>query len=527
MKRLALVTLLCISLFSSAQSIKGKVVDNLGNIAFADIVLKDNSGKIIAGTNSNDEGVFLLKSPKGEYTVVISFLGYTNWTKQISVTNTTIDLGIITLVEDIENLEEVVIQSKRRVIEQKVDRLIFDVEKSVVAEGGNGVDILNVAPRVQIQNGVLEILGKGPSRVLINGRLSPLEGEELTTFLEGLNANDIKTIEVITTPPAKFEAAGRGGLINIILKRSKLNSWNNTSRVVYNQNEYNFGSLRNNFSYNKNKLSLVASINATKGHFRHTEDLQIQYPQNFWDIAIESKERNENYSGRFQLDYQASEKTTLGMQYLGNITKPGGFTTVTSTVFDENNQLDRWIDNKGDNNIDRRNNAINFHAETKLDTLGRSIAIDADYFNYNSKNNRDFTTEVFGSNSDSMGITSAALNISDQNIENYSSKVDVNYPINKVNLSFGGKASFTNTKSDILFFDTLSGDQVLDPSRSNNFEYQENNLAAYVSAATNLTAKLELKLGVRLESTSTKGISEQANQEIDNKFTKLFPTVYA
>ncbi|WP_075340475.1 TonB-dependent receptor domain-containing protein [Tenacibaculum agarivorans] len=527
MKRLALVTLLCISLFSHAQSIKGKVVDNLGNIAFADIILKDNSGKIIAGTNSNDEGVFLLKSPKGEYTVVISFLGYTNWTKQISVTNTTIDLGIITLVEDTENLEEVVIQSKRRVIQQKVDRLIFDVEKSVVAEGGNGVDILNVAPRVQIQNGVLEILGKGPSRVLINGRLSPLEGEELTAFLEGLNANDIKTIEVITTPPAKFEAAGRGGLINIILKRSKLNSWNNTSRVVYNQNEYNFGSLRNNFSYNKNKLSLVASINATKGHFRHTEDLQIQYPQNFWDIAIESKERNENYSGRFQLDYQASEKTTLGMQYLGNITKPGGFTTVTSTVFDENNQLDRWIDNKGDNNIDRRNNAINFHAETKLDTLGRSIAIDADYFNYNSKNNRDFTTEVFGSNGDSMGITSAALNISDQDIENYSSKVDVNYPINKVNLSFGGKVSFTNTKSDILFFDTLSGDQVLDPSRSNNFEYQENNLAAYVSAATSLTAKLELKLGVRLENTNTKGISEQANQEIENEFTKLFPTVYA
>ncbi|WP_299618510.1 TonB-dependent receptor [uncultured Tenacibaculum sp.] len=525
MKRLALVTFLIFSLFINGQEVKGKVVDTIGEIAFANIFLKDNSGKIVTGTNSNEKGNFTLKTPKGKYTIVVSFLGYKDWKKQIEIINI-VDLGEIKLIENAENLDEVVIQSKRRVIQQKVDRLIFDVEKSVVAEGGNGVDILNVAPRVQIQNGVLEILGKGPSRVLINGRLSPLEGEELTTFLEGLNANDIKNIEVITTPPAKFEAAGRGGLINIILKKSKLNSWNNLSTVVYNQNEFNFGSIRNNFSYNKNNISLVASVNATKGHFKHTEDLQIQYPQNFWDIDIQSKERNENYSGRFQVDYQASEKTTLGLQYLGNISKPGGFTTVTSTVFDQNNQLDRWIENKGDNKIDRRNNAINFHAETKLDTLGRSISIDADYFNYNAKNNRDFTTEVFGNDGNSMGITSAALNISDQTIENYSSKIDVNYPINKVNLSFGGKTSFTNTKSNILFFDTLSGNSILDPSRSNNFEYEENNLAAYVSAGTNLTKKLELKVGVRLESTNTKGISEQTNQEIENEFTKLFPTVY-
>ena len=525
MKRLALVTLLFLSVLVYAQQVKGKVVDALGNIAFADVVLKDTTGKVIAGTNSNDDGIFSLKSPKGNYEITISFLGYKDWKKQISITNT-IDLGTITLLEDSENLEEVVIKSKTRVIQQKVDRLVFDVEKSVVAEGGNGIDILNVAPRVQVQNGTLEILGKGPSRVLINGRLSPLEGEELTAFLQGLNANDIKTIEVITNPPAKYEASGRGGLINIILKKSKQNSWNNTVRAVYNQNRYNFGSFRNNFSYNKNNLSVVASINATKGHYRHTEDLQIQYPQNFWDIAIESKERTDNFSGRFQLDYQVSNHTSLGIQYLGNARKPGGFTTVTSTIFDENKQLDRFIENKGDNSINRKNNTLNFHAETKLDSLGRSISVDADYFNYNSKNDRDFTTEVFDNSGNSMGISSAALNISDQDIQNYSSKIDVNYPINKVQLSFGGKASFTTTKSNILFFDTLSGNPVLDPTRSNNFEYQEDNLAAYISASTNLNSKLELKLGLRLENTNTKGISEQTNQEIENEFTKLFPTLY-
>lgn len=525
MKRLALVILLLLTSINYAQQVQGKVVDRLGNIAFADIILKENSGKIIGGTNSNDDGIFTLKSPKGNYEIVISFLGYKSWKKQISVKGN-IDLGVITLQENSENLDEVVIKSKRRIIEQKVDRLVFNVEQNIVAEGGNGIDILNVAPRVQIQNGVLEILGKGPSRVLINGRLSPLEGEELTAFLEGLNANDIKTIEVITNPPAKHEASGRGGLIHIILKKPKQNSWNNTATVIHNQNKYNFGTLRNNFSYNKSKLSLVANINVTKGHYKHTEDLQIQYPQSFWDIVIESKDRNDNYSGRFQLDYQVSENTSLGIQYLGNGRKPGGFTTVTSTVFDANNQLNRWINNIGDNKINSKNNALNFHATTKLDSLGRSISLDVDYFHYNSKNNRDFITEVFNNSGNSMGVTSAALNISDQNIENYSTKIDVNYPIHNIQFAFGGKASFTTTKSDILFFDTLLGNPVLDTSRSNNFEYQEDNFAGYVSANTNLNSKLELKLGLRLEHTNTKGISEQTNQEITNEFTKLFPTVY-
>ncbi|CAM1341659.1 TonB-dependent receptor domain-containing protein [Tenacibaculum amylolyticum] len=525
MKRLVVLIGMLSSFSFFSQTIKGTVKDNFGTIAFADIILKDTSNAIITGTTSNDDGTFSLEVKKGKYVVIVSFLGYENWTKQVLVENT-IDLGSIILKENIQNLDEVVITATKRSIERKVDRLVFNVEKSVVAEGGSGIDLLKIAPRVQIQNGTVEILGKGVSRVLINGRLSPLEGEELTTFLEGLNGSDIKSIEVITNPPAKYEAAGSGGLINIVLKKAVANSWNNTSRVVYNQNTYNFGSFRNNFSYNKNKVAIVASVNATKGHHLHTEDLQIQYPVNFWDIDIESKERDDNYSGRFQLDYQVSEKTNLGFQYLGNLRKPGGFTTVTSNVFDGNNQLDRWIENKGDNKIETRNNAINIHLDTKLDSLGRAISIDADYFQYNSNNDRDFTTEVFDNSGTSLGISSAALNISDQNIENFSSKIDVTYPVDNVQLSFGTKASFTITESSILFFNTLSGTQILDYTRSNNFMYKENNFAGYVSASSQLSEKLQIKLGARVESTITEGVSREMAQTNTNNYTKLFPTIY-
>ncbi len=524
MKRLTVVTFLFFSFLSFGQTIKGKVTDAVGDIGFADIVIRDNSNTIITGTSSDDNGNFEIKVAKGTYKIVVSFLGYTDWEKQIKV-DKNLDLGIIKLEEDSQSLEEVIVQSKRRVIQQKVDRLVFDVEKSVVSEVGNGADILKLAPRVQVQNGAIEILGKGASRVLINGRLSPMEGEELVSFLESLNGNDIKSIEVITNPPAKYEAAG-GGLINIILKKAKLNSWHNTSSLVYNQNKFNFATLRNNFSYNKNKFSLVSSLSATKGNLNNIEDLKINYPNSFWDIDIEYKDRRDSYSGRLQMDYKISDNVNIGAQYLGNLNQPGGISSVVSNVFDLSGNLDRVIKNTGENTVNTRNHNVNFYAETKLDTLGRSISFNADYFTYKSDNDRDFITEAFDNSGNSMGITSGGLNMTDQKIENFSSKIDVNYPIDKVQLSFGAKTSNTKINSGVQFFNTLSGSPVLDTTNSNDFMYEENNIAGYVSSNFNISEKTKVQLGVRVENTNTLGVSVQTNESNRNNFTQVFPTAY-
>ncbi|CAL2081618.1 outer membrane beta-barrel protein [Tenacibaculum sp. 190524A02b] len=525
MRRLILIFLALISTHMVSQTITGIVKDTIGSVAFADVILKDTSNNIITGTTTNDNGKFNIKAQKGTYTIQISFLGYQNWSKKVTI-DSDLNLGVINLKEDAEALEEVVVKTKKRVIQRKVDRLVFNVEKSIVAEGGNGIDILKIAPRVQVQNGTVEILGKGASRLLINGRLSPLEGDELTAFLENLNSNDIKSIEVITNPPAKYEASSSGGLINIILKKGLKNSWKNAITLTHNQNKYHFNSLRNSFTYNKNNISLAMSMNATKGFHNHIEGLVINYPENLWDINVQSKERNVNYSGRFLLDYTISDKTTIGVQYLGSKSNPGGFSTVTSTVFNTNKNVDKTIENKGDNNINTKNNAINFHAITAIDSLGKSISFDVDYFQYNSKNNRDFITENFSANNNSLGVVADVLNTSNQNIENLSAKADVELPFNKVKLLFGGKASFTTTNSEVLFFNRLSGVPILETNKSNNFKYTENNIATYVSANTNLTGKVKMKIGMRMENVTTKGTNEGMSEENENRYTKLFPTVF-
>ncbi|WP_298762713.1 TonB-dependent receptor [uncultured Polaribacter sp.] len=521
--KLLIILLFSTSLFS--QTITGKVTDKINVIPFANAILKDANNKTIAGTTTTDEGSFALNAKSGNYTLEISYLGYKTFSKTI-ILSKNINLGTIFLEENAQALKEIVVKTEKRIIERKIDRLVFNVEKSIAATGGNGVDVLRVTPGVQLQNNTLSILGRGATQILINGRLSPLAGDELVAFLSGLSASDIVKVEVITNPPAKYDASGNGGLINIILKKGAQNSWKNATTVAYNQNKYNFTNLNNNFFYNKNKVSISASVNASLGDFENLEGLVIAYPTNTWNIDIDGKQQSDQISGRFLFDYAISNNTTFGIQYLGNKTKPGIDATTTSAIFDTNNTLEKNLVNKAKNDVDNNNHSVNLHIISKLDSLGKQISFDTDYFTFTSDRNLDFNTEQFDVSGNSQGISSSALNISNQKIENFSTQLDMDLPLEKVNLSYGVKASFTNTNSGVLFFDTLSGASILDPNQSTDFKYEENVLAAYFSGNTNLNNKLTMQFGLRFEDTKTTGISADMNQENKNNYSKFFPTLY-
>ncbi|WP_405563680.1 TonB-dependent receptor domain-containing protein [Polaribacter sp. Asnod6-C07] len=521
---LIVLALLCSGILS-AQIITGKVTDNLDVIPFANVILKDKTNKIVTGITTDENGAFELKTTSGNYSLEIIFLGYKTWKKTIKI-DKNLHLGTIILEENTQALNEIIVKTEKRILERKIDRMIFNVAKSISATGGNGIDVLSITPGVQVINGALAILGKGATQVMINGRISPLQGDDLISFLSGFSASDILKIEVITNPPAKYDAAGNGGLINIILKKGLLDSWRNATTVSYNQNKYNFTTLANNFFYNKNKLSLSASINATKGNFEGLEGILINYPNNFWDIDIKGKNKKDQFSGRFLVDYTLSDKTTFGIQYLGNTKQPDIVGTTTSTIFDNQKNLQSSLINTGNREVKNKNHSINFHLNSDLDSLGKSISLDVDYFTYNSKISQDFRTESFDANYNSQGINAAALNLANQEIENFNTQIDLTFPLKKVKLSYGVKASFTNTKSNVFYYNTLSNNKILDPNRSNAFEYEENVLAAYFSGNTDLSDKLTLQFGLRFEDTKATGINAAIQQENQNNYSKFFPTLY-
>ncbi|MEP5338615.1 MAG: TonB-dependent receptor [Algibacter sp.] len=522
---ISLVLLIIPSILLSQIEIKGHVTDVNEPIVWANVALTNLNGDIITGSITDDNGNFNLKATPDSYKLMISFIGYNNFEKEI-ILKDNLDLDTIVLKAD-NTLDEIVITSQRKIIEQKPDRIIFNVENSLTAIGGDALDALNIAPGLRVQNNSINLLGRGESRVMINGRLLQLSGEDLISYLNSVSASDIKKIEVITTPPAKYEAAGNGGLINIILKKGQLNSWKNTISLVDNINTYNFITFRNSLLYNKNKLSLSFNTNGTKGNSRNIEDFQVYYPNSTWNIDIDSKDRKDNLSAQLLLDYDISDKTTIGVQYLGNTKTPDLIDKSTSRIFNQINTLDSLLINNGNNNIKISSHLINLHTNTKLDSLGKSISFDVDYFTYNSNQNRDFITNSFSPNNDLLGINAAANTFSNQSIENFSIKTDIEHPTEFINLSYGAKISHIKNDSDIQFFNTITGTSVLDLNISNTFKYEENNQAIYVSGLKKINEKWDIQLGLRLENTKTKGFSVELNETNTNNYTKLFPSFFA
>jgi len=528
MKKANLLIFLLLPLFCLAQStftLKGKVTNSSNPLEWADVSILNAEGKIIDGITTKQDGTFEINIKKGSYKIEISLLGFTDFQRKISVEGD-LDLGIISLKESATNLNEVVIKTQKNIVEQKIDRVVYNVENNISTGGGDALTAINTAPGVVVQSSAINILGKGASRVMIGGRMIELSGEELNNFLKSISASDIKSIEIIANPPAKYEANGSGGIINIIMKKGIHDSWKNTSIMSYDQNTYGIYTLRNSFFYNKNKFRFAASLNARLGNSRSTEDLDIDYPNGLWQLRDDSKQKENNLSGRFSLDYDVSDKTTIGFQYLNERYNPDMKSNTVIKIFNNQNSVDSLLVNNGFNNKYSGSQTYNAHLVSKLDTIGRKFSIDLDYFTYDSKFDKNFTANSYSPDGTYQNTNQSARNNSNQNIDNYSIKADMEHPIAFMNLSYGAKASFIKSNSNVFYYNTITGNPVLDPNQSNVFEYTENNQAVYMNVDKKINEKLSVQLGLRAENTQTNGYSGTLNQKVTNNYLKLFPSLY-
>lgn len=529
MKKANLLIFLLLPLFCLAQAsfkLKGKITNETIPLEWADVSISNSEGKIIDGSTSKQDGSFEINLKKGSYRIGITLLEFTDYEKEFTIENDT-DLGIIILKESATNLKEVIIQSKKKTIEQKTDRLVYNLENNVTTVGGDALNAINTAPGVVVQNNTINILGKGTSRVMIDGRMIELVGEELNNFLKSISASDIKNIEIISNPPAKYDAEGTGGLINIIMKKGVRDSWKNSTTLSYDQNKYGIYTLRDNFFYNKNKFRFSASINPKTGYLNATDDLKMYFPDGLSHMKSVTKVKTENLSGKLALDYDLSERTTIGFQYLNDRNNPDFKSDIRIEDYNTQNELDDVTLNNSFTDKGSKNQTYNAHLITKLDSLKRKLSFDVDYFNYSSKFDRNFVANNFTADMTFVDINQSGRNISNQDIDNWSFKSDMEHPLQALNLSYGAKMSFTNSVSDVLYFNTITGTPELDSNQSNRFKYTENNQAVYVNADKKLNEKWNFQMGLRLENTQTNGFSETLNQETENNYLKLFPTFYA
>lgn len=221
---------LLFSIIVQAQNqVQGIVQNDIGEpIHQVSVQLKSIHTEFQKSTSSNQVGKFNIDVPDGEYDIHISHLAHSTYRKSgLKVGSSGINLGSITLLPQAQTLEEIEIKGERRLIERFSDRMVINVEKSILADGMTALEILQRAPAVKVDDdGNISMRGKSDVAIMINGKLSYLSPKDLATLLKGTSSSSIKSVELITNPSAKYDAQGLGGMINIVMKNEKKSGFN-------------------------------------------------------------------------------------------------------------------------------------------------------------------------------------------------------------------------------------------------------------------------------------------------------------
>ena len=431
-------------------------------------------------------------------------------------------------LEKVYNLEGVTVTAHKRIFTQKPDRLIFNVENSIVSNGGNALAALKITPGIKVQNEQITMIGKNEMTVMVDERPVKLSGESLINFLRGISSTTIKSIEVISTPPAKYKAQGNSGLVNIILKKAKVGTWSLILRNTYQQATYGDNKSGADFNLRKKKLSISSNISTASGKDRYVMDRFTYYPVETWHLSAPLKRSYNFMNVNFGVDYDASRTLTIGMNYLGHKTNnPFRQYKFNTEIMDANNNMSSYMETFNDKIHKGYTHVLNVHGIVRLDSLGKKIKIDLDYLrNTNKDSTSDYGASYFPDREQIAGSYYANISRNKSEVSNYAAIVDVELPLQWINLNFGGQLDFTTNSNDYTFYDNLSGSQIVDNSQSNYFKYKENIAALYLSASKSLSKRFSMQFGIRVEQTYTEGRSLTIDQANKHHYLNAFPSAY-
>lgn len=509
-----------ISINANAQTGKAKITGTVLDattkepIDFATItVFKSGTKSVVNGISTDAKGNFTLSGlPSGVYNVSVDFIGYKAQTFPVTVSQTSsaISLGTILLASTIDQLQSVTVTAKTPIIENKIDKTIYNTANDLTAQNGVALDVLKKVPMVSVDiDGNVELQGSGSVRFLINGKPSSIFGASLADALQSIPASQIKSVEVITSPGAKYDATGTGGIINIVLKDNKFQGINGTVN-------YSIGSRLQNGSANLNvkkgnfgvgiffsgnqQFNTVAKSSSNRTSYNSTRDTI----NNFFQDGSSSQKRG-SYQTGLNLNWNITPKdeltATLGYNHFNNNTN--GIT----------NQIQQYLLARSGNNISDlrslRNSTSNFSANSTDVSLAYKKTFKKEGhemdFLYNASFGNNLVKASQISTYQGGGFPNTGLNSSNPGKEN-ETEISMNYTLpvtKKLTVEGGAKILIDNLNNNVLT-DTLltNGAYVNNTNQTYGFNYKRNVYAAYLSASFSLFKDfITGKVGLRYERT--------------------------
>lgn len=504
-------------------------------IPFASVLLLNSADStLVKGQISDDTGHFSISiSDPGKYLVSATSIGYKELFTEVfhlNKNNSPMDLGRLVTGEDVMELGEVVIQAEKPLFEQKIDRTVINVGSNITASGGTALDVLERSPGITVDrmNNVISLSGKQGVRIMVNGKLTKMPIAAAVQMLAGMNAENIEKIELITTPPAKYEAEGDAGMINIVMKKTADLGTNGSYSVFtgYGKKEKYGGGI--NFNHRSKNFNLYGDysyrMDVSKQIWNSERVVQINGNPEYTVVDNDRYPFERFHNGRLGFDWMIGNKTIIG-----------GLLSI----------VDRKWDMDAFSNISQQvaSNSLTFIEMTTKEVnawklfLGnislthdfsdnQSISFDFDHINYDSNNPTDYFQEFFDEQQNLSGV-GALRSRKDTPINTWVTKVDYSAKIGeRVILEAGAKGSFSKLKNVITVDSLGNGIWVPDASLTSDADMTDNIGAGYVSATINASPKIELQLGLRYEYTRTDIDTRMAQNIVDRSFGKLFPSLF-
>ena len=534
MKNLLLSFLLALLSLCGIQAqsyeIRGKVVneDNI-EIPFANILLLNAADStFVKGTSADESGLFELSGLSPDlYLLQASYVGRASKPLALDVQKDIL-LGALVIPSQAETLDEVVVTAKRPTLERLPDRLVFNVENTVVSQGSSW-SILRNTPGVIMNQENLEIKGQS-AIVYLNDRKVQLSGQEIKDLLEGLSGNTVKSIEVIANPPARYDAEG-GPILNIVTSKSIVPGYKGSLNGSFTQavfSKYSFGT---SHYYKTEKLNFFAnySFNPKKDLRKTNKGINfIDDSDNIfsiWDTDINETKRTKAHSATVILDYDFDEKNSLN--FTSNISvnpNQEWNSTLGTEIRNGQNQLDSTFVTQNNVGANNTNIALDLSYVHKLNDKGAQLAFNGHFTNYDQEFLQVIDSDYFDDSGNfirNFGFTTD----SDQNIQIYTGQADYSTPIGSSSFESGLKVSSIDSESSIDYFNFTGSSPTVDTSLSDDFVYNEKVYAAYASWVKSWE-KWSLKAGLRGELTDAQGTSLTFNTTSNQDFFEVFPSLY-
>ncbi|MEM8763038.1 MAG: outer membrane beta-barrel protein [Bacteroidota bacterium] len=515
-------------IWSQNFEISGKVVDQDNEpIPFANIVLLTVSDStFVKGTASDEKGMFRLDEILPDlYYLQASFIENTSEVVALDVKQT-ISIGALVVVNSTK-LSEVVVRGKKPTISRLPDRLIFNVENTVVAEGSSW-DILRSTPGVIANESRLLIRGE-EATVFINDRRVQLTGNEIQALLQGFSGNNVSSVEVITNPSAAFDADS-GPVLNIKTNKPLVPGYKGSINGNFTQAVFPKYSTGISQYFKTKKFNLFANYTLNRKKRIKKTRKGINFfdasgsPYSIWDTRYGQVNEATSHNATLVADYELSERNAINLTTnLTSNPRESQEIDLSTDIFNGLQVLDSSFVTRNLADIEDRNSAVDLSFVHKLQKEGAMLTFNVHLTDYQEAFFQNLASNYFAS--DGAFLRDFGFNSSStQNVNIYTGQIDFAMPTTKGSLESGVKASRVKSKNQLDFTDFIGSSNTVDESQSDIFEYEENVYAIYGSYLIDWD-KWSIKMGVRGELTKAKGVSEDLGETTTQNFFEAFPSI--